>query len=78
MQLTQSKLTKAEWEAIEVPSAPDEKRIIKLIQSGFSDVNYSENQGQTILDITKIDNTPDVEKYLYSKYRLPLKSNLWA
>lgn len=68
MQLTQTKLTKEEWETIEVPSTPDEKRIIKLIQSGFSDVNYSENQGQTILDITKIENTPDVEKYLYSIY----------
>ena len=68
MQLTQTKLTKKEWESIEVPSPPEEQRIINLIQQGFYNVNFSENQGKTILDITKIDKNDDVEKYLYNLY----------
>lgn len=65
MQLTQTKLTKKEWEGIEIPSTPQEKRIINLIQSGYNDIHYSENNGQTILNITKISFNSEVEKYLY-------------
>lgn len=68
MQLTQNKLTKKEWEGIEVPSSPHEKRIISLIQRGFIDVNVSENVGKTILDVTKIEANDDVQKYLYNEY----------
>jgi hypothetical protein len=68
MQLTQTKLTKKEWEGIEVPSSPQEKRIITLIQRGFEQTDYSENVGQTILDVTKIQKNDDVEKYLYIRY----------
>lgn len=68
MQLTQTKLTKKEWEGIEIPSTLEEKRIIRLIQRGFHNINYSENNGQTILDVTKIAENDDVEKYLYNEY----------
>ena len=39
MDLQQNKLSKAEWESIEIPSSEDEKNILKLIIKGFHNVN---------------------------------------
>ena len=38
MDLQQRKLTKAEWNSIEVPVSSDEKRIIDLIKSGYNNI----------------------------------------
>jgi hypothetical protein len=35
MDLTQSKLTRAEWETIEIPVSPQEKQILQMIISGY-------------------------------------------
>ena len=49
MDLQQNKLTKAEWESIEIPSTEEEKNIFKLIIKGFHDVNIKENETLSIL-----------------------------
>ncbi len=39
MDLKQRKLTKSEWDAMEVPIVTHEFNIVKLIMSGFDNVN---------------------------------------
>jgi len=68
MDLTQTKLTRAEWETIEVPVSNDEKQVLSLIITGFHDVNIRTNETQSLYSFTKIDQTPETEFYLYKKY----------
>ena len=41
MDLTQKKLSKAEWEAIEVPLPSQEKEILELVKMGYDNVNIN-------------------------------------
>ena len=43
MDLFQSKLTKSEWESIEVPVDHNEKQILQMIVDGYDDLNISKN-----------------------------------
>ena len=42
MNLQQIKLTKEEWQSIEIPVSDKEKEILQLILKGFHDVNLKE------------------------------------
>ena len=53
MDLTQRKLTKSEWESIEVPVSENEKEIAKLIKKGFHDINIRYNNMQTATKLKK-------------------------
>ena len=68
MDLTQSKLTKKEWETIESPISGDERKILKMIISGYDDVNIHSNNNLSMFSFVKIDITPETEIYLYQKY----------
>jgi len=68
MDLTQSKLTKEEWLSIEVPVSANEKRILKLIVDGYSDVNIRANDHQSMFSFVKIENTDETAYFLYKKY----------
>jgi hypothetical protein len=68
MDLNQTKLSKTEWNSIEVPVSQDEKEILKLIDDGFNNVNIKYNSNLSLLSITKIDYNPEIEAYLYTKY----------
>jgi hypothetical protein len=68
MDFTQRKLTKAEWDSIEVPLAPTEQHICELIIKGFHEVNLAQNHTKTLLHFMKITNTPQIDKYLYEQY----------
>ena len=46
MDLTQRKLTKQDWEGIEVPVSPEEKTVLKMIREGFNDINIKHNKNQ--------------------------------
>ena len=59
MDLTQSKLTRAEWETIEVPVSQSEKNILKLIISGYHDVNIHTNEHLSLYSFLKIDKSPE-------------------
>jgi hypothetical protein len=64
----QSKLSRAEWESIEVPLDADEKRILGLIQDGFKNVNITRNYTPTLLFYMKLTLTPAIELYVYKQY----------
>ena len=70
--LKQSKLTRSEWDNIEIPVSEEEKEILQLIINGYSDVNIKYNKTLSLFSFTKIDPTPENEKFLYEKYFEPI------
>ena len=69
MDLTQKKLSKAEWNNIEVPFPEEEKRILKMIIDGFHNIDIQENNTTSLLSIMKLDPTlVGLEVYLYKEY----------
>jgi hypothetical protein len=55
MDLKQRKLNKAEWESIEVPVSETEKEILKLICSGYGDVNVRINRNLSLFTLLKVE-----------------------
>lgn len=72
MDLTQQKLSREEWESIETPISADEKHILKMIIEGYDDVNIRSNNHLSMISFVKIENTKEVEYFLYQKYFHPL------
>jgi len=68
MDLTQSKLSRAEWETIEVPVTENEKSVLKLICNGFHNVNEKYNKHMSLLSFVKIEKTDEIEQMIYNKY----------
>jgi hypothetical protein len=68
MDLTQNKLTRAEWETIEVPVSPLEKQILTMIMNGYQNVNIRSNETHSLFSFTKVERTPEIEYFLYKKY----------
>ena len=57
MDLTQRKLTKAEWEGIEVPVNAKEQEILELMKEGYHNVMIKYNKTQSLLSHSRITAT---------------------
>ena len=69
MDLHQTKLTKREWEILEIPVSNKEKRILKLIQGGIDNIDYNDNYTISLLSFMKIsDNVEYYFDYQFDKY----------
>lgn len=68
MDLKQRKLSKSEWESIEIPVPLVEQEILKLICSGFNNVNIKYNKQLSLLNYLKIEYSECMEEYLFNKY----------
>ena len=68
MDLTQSKLSKAEWQSIEVSVSESEKQILRTITQGYHDVNHRTNENISMFSFVKIEQTPETEYLIYKKY----------
>jgi hypothetical protein len=68
MDLKQRKLTKSEWEGIEIPVNKDEMEILNLIVNGFSNIHLKVNKTETIFTHLKIDYSTQIEEFLYAKF----------
>jgi hypothetical protein len=68
MDLKQRKLSKSEWESIEVPVSADEVEVLNLIMRGFSDVTLKYNKHNSLLTYLKIEKSDEMEDYLYNTY----------
>ena len=68
MDLTQNRLSKSEWESIEIPISSGEIEIINIIMKGFSDVNIKYNKNNSIFTFLKIDYSVPMEDHIYNKY----------
>ena len=79
MDLNQRKLTKSEWESIEVPVPNDEKDVLKLIMDGYNDVNIRYNKHRSLIGYLKVEPGQGMDDYLYNtylkQYILDLKKN---
>lgn len=72
MDLTQSKLTRAEWESIELSPNEKEIQIMNMIINGYDDLDICVNRTQTLLGFLKMDQSESMDDYLFNKYILPL------
>ena len=70
MDFTQQKLSKSEWESIEIPESATEIEILNLITRGYHNVNLRENKSNSIFTFMKIEYSEQIENYLYNKYLL--------
>jgi hypothetical protein len=68
MDLNQRKLTKSEWDSIEVPVSEQEKMILNMIVNGYNDVNIRINLYNSILTFLKIEYSDKMEDHIYNKY----------
>ena len=68
MDLYQQKLSKLEWESIEIPVTKEEKRIIKFIKESYGNVNNKYNDNLSLLGYIKIADNDINNYYLYNKY----------
>ena len=66
--LNQQKLSKSEWDSVEIPVSPDELAILKLITSGYADVNIRTNKTNSLFNFLKIEYSQQMEDFLYNKY----------
>ena len=69
MDLSQTKLTKEEWNALEVPTTGREFDIIKMIHDAGNNVNVYMKNTQTFLDFIKISsNVDNYHYYIFENY----------
>ena len=68
MSLKQQKLSKSEWDSIEIPVSDEEKKILQLIISGFTDVNIRFNNTNSLFSFLKLDYSSGLEEFLYNKH----------
>ena len=68
MDLKQRKLTKTEWDSIEMPVSAEENEVLDLIIKGYSNIGIRINKTNTLLSYLKIDYTPQIEAFIFKKY----------
>ena len=71
MDLSQSKLTKAEWLTVEVPVSDAEKQVLQLLQDGFGNIHIRRNDTPTLASVSKVEATPHMQDHLYHQYLEP-------
>ena len=76
MDLTQSKLTKAEWMSVEIPVSDAEKQVLQLLQDGFRDIHIRRNHTPTLASVSKVESTPQMQDHLYYQYLDPIIRDL--
>jgi hypothetical protein len=72
MDLQQRKLTRSEWDSIEVPVTAEEKDILSLIMRGYTDVNIKQNKTMSMLSFLKIDASMELNDHLFKTYFDPV------
>jgi hypothetical protein len=69
MDLVQSKLTRSEWNSIEVSVPESEIRIIKMIIEGYSNPDIIQNDNITLCSFLKIKpDSESIEYHLFKTY----------
>jgi hypothetical protein len=68
MDFTQGKLTKSEWDGVEVPDSHDEQQIYQLIKDGYHNVGIVRNSSQTLMQYMKIAPSDEMHAHMYELY----------
>jgi len=74
MDLKQSKLTRTEWDSIELPVPQQEKEILQMIMAGYENPSVIKNKTVSLFTFTKIEYNSENQQYLYDKYCSPIIS----
>ena len=64
----QTKLSKAEWESVEIPVPDEEKRVLRLIIDGYATVNIKQNDNKSLFSCVKIEKSDVMETYFYTTF----------
>lgn len=75
MDLSQTKLSKSEWQSVEIPVSDQEKRILSLILEGYANPDIRGNRHQSLIRTMKVDPSDEMEYYLYTTYFADLSKN---
>jgi hypothetical protein len=77
MDLTQRKLTKAEWESLEVPLPNNEVKILKMILNSFDNVNSKYNDTYSLNKYMKVTTNFELyDIYFYNSYFKKIIDNI--
>ena len=68
MDLKQIKLSKSEWDGIEISVSKSELDILRLITNGFLNVHLKVNKTNSIFTHLKIEYNSQIEEFLYVKF----------
>ena len=66
--MNQTKLTKEEWNAVEIPVTADELSVLKFIQRGYENPDLVENNLSTLYTYLKLTPSPQLDDHLFHKY----------
>jgi len=65
---SQVKLSKSEWDSIEIPVNEKEQQILTNIINGYSNVNIKVNSNLSLMAYLKIEYSEKKEDFIYNKY----------
>jgi hypothetical protein len=67
--LVQTKLTKSEWDSIEIPIREKEKEVLSILIKGFHDVEITVNNTPTLCSLLKLKHMMDnLEDFIFTTY----------
>lgn len=66
--LNQNKLSKSEWETLEVPVPENEKKVLLLIRDGYADTNMVKNYAKNMMHFSKLQCSAEMHYYIYTRY----------
>lgn len=66
--LQQTKLSKSEWNSLEVPFTKHETEILKLIRDGYGEPNILYNNSTNMMLFTKLPISEEMHYYIFIKY----------
>lgn len=66
--IIQGRLTKSEWNNMEIPVSPDELTVIKLIRDSYHNVQLKINHHSSMIGILKTSSSPEMHAHLYQKH----------
>jgi hypothetical protein len=66
--IVQGRLTKSEWNNMEIPVYPDELTIIKLIRDSYHNVQLKLNHHSSMIGVLKTSSSPEMHAHLYQKH----------
>jgi hypothetical protein len=68
MDLSQTKLSKSEWNSVEISVSEKEKHILSLILEGYTNPNIRKNSHLSLIRTMKVDASEEMDYYLYKTY----------
>lgn len=71
MDLSQDKLSKAEWKSIEIPVVSQEQKILQLIMQGFNNPEIRISPNQTIASFMKMTMDETMETFIFREFFHP-------